>query len=84
MAERFLTFKDTCAKVALSKTVIYARMRAGTFPRTIGLGPQKVVFLESEIDAWMQAQVQTAQQGEEWRRWRGKHAVGSRKDRAAS
>ncbi len=60
MAERFLSVKDVCGRVCLSSTQVYRRINAGTFPRTVRLGQNKAVFLESQIDAWMLAQVEAA------------------------
>lgn len=74
MAERFITIKAVLDRVALSRTEMYRRLKAGTFPRSVALGPQKVVFLESEIDAWMQAQVEAAQNGADFRSRRDQRA----------
>jgi prophage regulatory protein len=81
MAERFISVKQVLDRICLSKTELYERMKAGTFPRSVALGPQKVVFLESEIDAWMIAQVEASGQSGDARRIRAQKAVGSRKDR---
>lgn len=83
MSERFISIKEVLERTSLSRTEIYSRMRAGKFPRSIALGIQKVVWLESDIDAWIQARVENAQHEAEWRRWRAKRAVASRRDRKA-
>jgi prophage regulatory protein len=57
MAERFLSVKQVLERVGLCRTTLYERMRAGTFPQTFPLGPTRVAFRESEVDAWMQAQI---------------------------
>jgi prophage regulatory protein len=81
MAKRFITIPQVLDKVALSRTELYRRINAGTFPRSIALGPQKVVFLESDVEAWMQARQDGADEGAGWRRERAERAVGSRRDR---
>ena len=53
MSERFLCSRDVAERVGLSKTEIYRRIAAGTFPQQVPLGTQRVAFVESEIDAWM-------------------------------
>jgi prophage regulatory protein len=46
-------------RVGLTRSPIYARIKAGTFPKPISLGGGKAVgWIESEIDDWLSAQVQ--------------------------
>lgn len=40
-------------RTGLSRSTIYAGIRAGTFPKPIQLGAQSVGWLESEIDQWL-------------------------------
>jgi prophage regulatory protein len=56
-------------------------MKEGAFPRTIALGPQKVVFIESQVEAWMKAQIEAGPSGAEWRKRRAQNAVASRRDK---
>lgn len=51
--ERLLTMRDVENKVGLKKTEIYERIKAGTFPAQLALGPNSVRWLESEIDLWI-------------------------------
>jgi prophage regulatory protein len=53
---RFLRIRDVVRMVGFSKATVYARVRAGGFPKPITLGPQTTAFLESEILDWMKAQ----------------------------
>lgn len=80
MVDRFLSVKQVLDSVCLSKTELYDRISAGTFPRSIPLGPRKVVFLQSQIDAWMQAQVDAAS-GLSARSEKARRAVAARRDR---
>ena len=45
------------ARTGLSRSTIYLRMTQGTFPKSIPLGPRAIGWLESEVEAWLQAQV---------------------------
>lgn len=83
MADRFLSMKQVVDRSCLSKTEIYERMKAETFPRSIALGPQKVAFLESEVDAWMSAKVASRNDGNDARTIKAHKALGSRRDRGA-
>ena len=81
MAERFISVKQVLDRVCLCKSVMYDRIRAGTFPRSIRLGQNKAVFLESQIDAWMRAQFEASATGNATASDRAKKAVASRRDR---
>jgi len=46
------------SRTGLSRSTIYARIAAGTFPSSIDLGGGRAVgWLSSEIDAWIQERV---------------------------
>ncbi|WP_175772809.1 AlpA family phage regulatory protein [Paraburkholderia phenazinium] len=42
-------------RIGLSRSEIYRRIKAGTFPQTLSLGQRSVGWLESDIDAWIDA-----------------------------
>ncbi|MGZ8927959.1 MAG: helix-turn-helix transcriptional regulator [Methylobacter sp.] len=50
--------KQVEARIGLSRSTIYERIKAGTFPAPIALGAKSVGWIESEIDAWLSAQVE--------------------------
>ena len=84
MAQRFISIKEAVERICLSKTELYQRLRAGTFPKPVALGPKKVVFLESEVEAWMRARIEEGDSSLALRRSRAVKAVGSRRDRRAA
>jgi prophage regulatory protein len=84
VAQSFLSIKEVIKRICLSKTELYHRLRAGTFPKPVALGPKKVVFLESEVDAWMQARMEEGDNSVAFRRSRALKAVESRRDRRAA
>ncbi|TGS69006.1 AlpA family transcriptional regulator [Mesorhizobium sp. M3A.F.Ca.ET.201.01.1.1] len=57
MADRFISMDEVVDRVSFSRTHIYRKIADGTFPRPVPLGPQKVAFLEHEIDQWMEERV---------------------------
>jgi prophage regulatory protein len=77
MAERFLSMKQVLERVGLSRTTLYERMDAGTFPQSIALGPKRIAFVESQVDAWMQAQIEAPPR-------RGERRQSAKQVRAAS
>ena len=52
---KVLTIEEVAAKVSLSKSTIYTRIRSGVFPRPIALGERRRAWPEDEIDAWLEA-----------------------------
>jgi prophage regulatory protein len=91
MAEKFLSLREVLGLTSLSKTHTYRLINAGNFPRPVPLGPHRVAFLESEVEAWMAARLQARDQDEgvQARRERARKsvtradhviAVGDRKD----
>lgn len=45
--------KEVEARTKLSRSTIYARVKAGTFPAPVPLGPKSVGWIESEIDSFL-------------------------------
>ncbi|WP_060538537.1 helix-turn-helix transcriptional regulator [Pseudomonas putida] len=53
--DRFMRIAEVTRVTALSRNTIYKRMRDGTFPKQVRLGPNSVAWLQSDISAWMTA-----------------------------
>ncbi|MFG0684947.1 helix-turn-helix transcriptional regulator [Pseudomonas sp. WSY_20] len=51
--DRFMRIAEVVRVTALSRNTIYKRMREGTFPKQVKLGPNSVAWLQSDISAWM-------------------------------
>lgn len=45
--------KEVEARTKLSRSTIYARIKNGTFPAPVPLGPKSVGWIESEIDSFL-------------------------------
>ena len=59
--------KQVEARIGLSRSAIYAKLRHNpkrpsdydpTFPRPVSVGPKAVGWIESEINAWLNARIQ--------------------------
>ncbi|MCY1441724.1 Prophage CP4-57 regulatory protein (AlpA) [compost metagenome] len=50
---RFIKRQEVETITGLSCTEIYRRIAAGTFPKQVTLGPKCVVWIESEVMAWI-------------------------------
>ncbi|MBI3283418.1 MAG: AlpA family phage regulatory protein [Burkholderiales bacterium] len=57
---RLLKLPSVVGRVAISKTEIYRRCRAGQFPAPIRLGARAVAWLESDIEQYIQKLAQGA------------------------
>ncbi len=55
MTERLLQIDEVKARVALSKTELYRRIKEGRFPRQVRLSSRRVAWVESEITDWIRA-----------------------------
>jgi len=54
MGERLLTIDQVAEVTTLSATEIGRREKAGEFPKRMKLGPKRVAWIGSEIEAWIQ------------------------------
>nr|WP_244106409.1 AlpA family phage regulatory protein [Paraburkholderia phenazinium] len=52
---KVLRMRALTERIGLSRSEIYRRIKAGTFPQTLSLGQRSVGWLESDIDAWIDA-----------------------------
>lgn len=59
-----LRLRQVLEVVGLSKSAIYKRITAGTFPKAINLGGKSVGWLESEVLAWLDARIIASPDGE--------------------
>lgn len=56
-AKQFLRLKHVKARVGLSRTSIYQKIKKGEFPKAYPLGARAVGFLSAEIDEWIDQRV---------------------------
>jgi prophage regulatory protein len=50
---RIITQKELAIRVPYSPVQIWRLEKAGTFPRRINLGPNRVGWVEAEVEAWL-------------------------------
>lgn len=51
--DTLLRLTDVTSRTSLSRTTIYNRMKAGTFPQCLRISTGLVAWYESEVDAWV-------------------------------
>jgi len=52
MTKQYLTYKQVCARIALSRVQVTRLVRWGKFPRPVPVGPHHVRFIEDEVAEW--------------------------------
>jgi prophage regulatory protein len=57
VGHRFLRRQDVERITGLSRSSIYEKMAAGTFPKQVKLAQQTVGWIEAEVVAWMAARI---------------------------
>ena len=61
---RMMRLPEVKKITGLSRSTIYFRIAAGTFPKQVPLGGRAVGWLENEIQEWVERQIQTSRQSE--------------------
>ncbi len=61
---RLLRRAEVLARVGMAKSTLYLRISAGKFPKPVHLG-SSVRWVESEIDSWIQDQMEQRDQSAE-------------------
>ena len=61
--KRLLRLTDVRERVPYSRSTIYQLIAQGKFPKPINIGERAVAWLESEIDAWIQARIESGRAG---------------------
>ena len=55
---KVLTYEQLKDKgIPYSRTQLWRRMKAGTFPQSIQLSEQRIAWVEKELDDWLQHKV---------------------------
>lgn len=51
--DRFMRLDEVLHATGLSRNTVYRRIREGTFPKQLSIGPNSVAWRQSEIVEWM-------------------------------
>lgn len=55
--------KQVKARIGLSRSTLYARIKAGTFPAPVSLGPRAVGWIESDVQLWVSNRIDAGWSG---------------------
>lgn len=65
MTHNILRLPIVKARTGLSRSTIYLRISEGSFPRPVSLGGRAVGWIESEINDWVDQQIDASRQAAE-------------------
>lgn len=60
MTTAILRLPAVKARTGLSRSTIYLRVAEGTFPKPVSLGGRAVGWVESEIQMWLEHQIEAS------------------------
>lgn len=52
---RLIRLPEVIARVGIKRSTIYQRMAEGRFPKGRSVGPKSTVWVEAEIDEWIES-----------------------------
>ncbi|WP_089394510.1 helix-turn-helix transcriptional regulator [Pseudomonas delhiensis] len=53
MIDRFMRLDEVLHTTGLGKNTLYRRVREGSFPKQVRIGPNSVAWRQSDITEWM-------------------------------
>jgi prophage regulatory protein len=54
---RIIKREEVSHKTGLERSAIYQRVKLGTFPRQVQMGPKSVGWIEEEVEQWIAERV---------------------------
>lgn len=64
MANIILRLPAVKARTGLSRSTIYLRISAGSFPKPVSLGGRAVGWIEAEVNDWLNHQIETSRKAD--------------------
>ena len=61
--DRFIRLKEVLGLTGLSRSTVYRKQRAGTFPESVQLGERVVAWREAEVREWMASRPKSGARG---------------------
>ncbi|MEX3688895.1 helix-turn-helix transcriptional regulator [Paraburkholderia sp. BR14263] len=58
--ERLIRLPEVKKRTGKGTTTVYRDMANGTFPKPVPIGGGRVAWIESQIDAWIDARIEAA------------------------
>jgi prophage regulatory protein len=61
--QRLLRLNDVRERVPYSRSTIYKLISQGEFPKPVSIGERAVAWVESDVDAWIEARIESGRAG---------------------
>lgn len=68
MSTTILRLPVVKARTGLSRSTLYLRVSEGSFPKPISLGSRAVGWIESEVDDWLNKQIEASRRAHQQRK----------------
>ena len=62
MPERILRLPNVLDRTGLSRSTVYLRVTEGRFPRPVSLGARAVGWIETEVEEWIDRQIEVSRE----------------------
>jgi len=63
MSATILRLPAVKTRTGLSRSTIYLRISEGRFPKPVSLGSRAVGWIESEVNSWLEKQIESSREG---------------------
>mgnify|MGYP000212144298 FL=1 len=57
---RIISLREVLSRTSMSRSAIYALQKQGGFPKSVSITERRVGFVESEIDDWLKAKIESS------------------------
>jgi prophage regulatory protein len=57
MPNRLLRISQVLDRTGQSRSTLYTRIKEGTFPKQVDLGPRSVRWVEAEVEDWISRRI---------------------------
>ncbi len=56
---RIIGLREVLSRTSMSRSTVYALQKIGEFPKSVSITDRRVGFVESEIDDWLKAKIES-------------------------
>lgn len=60
MSEKFITKEEVVERTAIKPRTLRGMVQRGLFPAPVKISPQRIAYVESEVEAWMSERLKEA------------------------
>lgn len=57
---RVISLREVLSRTSMSRSAVYALQKQGEFPKSVSITERRVGFVESEIEDWLKAKIESS------------------------